>query len=309
MLPANEKAALIPVRQSVLVARRRGRDLARPAHRLATLRRMGIVAEPCFTDDQGVPVPEEQTRVLRAALEPVVRELAQGRATHARRTLAAIDVINAVVLVRTAAAQFHLGLRRSNEAHEPVLHLAWHRDLRDQPLADVAQRKGRILPAAAIALSLDPAVNEVLQVLTRRVAIHYANGGSTIAYGFGEASATFERGTGRLTDSDAAFTCSTFVLAMLRSVGVHLIDASRWRAPTAEDVRWQREIGAALVAWIAQRVHGDLLHAEEERVTHDIGARRYRPTDVAAAALFGPETWPAGAEEIDPRARELEALL
>lgn len=213
----------------------------------------------------------------------------------------------AVVLVRVAETQFHLGLRRSDESHEPVLHLAWHRRLFDQALAQVIKEKQGVLPSAVISLSLDPLINEALQVLAGRVAVRYANNAS-ISYGFGEPTATFESETGNLTEPDAAFTCATFVLAMLRSVGVRIVDCERWRARTKEDLQWQREIGKRLLEWIEAQYHGDLPRAKE-RVENDIGSRRYRPTDVAAAALFGPDKWPVGVEEVDPRAGELEAVL
>ena len=79
-------------------------------------------------------------------------------------------------------------------------------------------------------------------------------------------------------------------------------------AATEEDLQWQRDIATALLAWIAERIHGELPRAKE-RVEHDIGSRRYRPTDVAGAALFGPTTWPVGAEDVDPRAKMLESKL
>ena len=220
----------------------------------------------------------------------------------------AADAACAVVLVRGTATQFHLGLRRGDESHEPVLHLAGHRWLLDQALAQVIMSgQQRIDPSAVIALSLDPLIDETLQLLALRVARRYANQ-SAILYGFGEVSATFEGITGKLTQPDAAFTCATFVLAMLRSVGVRIIDCERWRAPTEEDLRWQRETGKALLKWIDERVHGDLPRAKE-RVAHDIGSHRYRPTDVAGAAFLGPSKWPAGADDVDPRAAELEVAL
>ncbi|MRG93538.1 hypothetical protein [Polyangium spumosum] len=211
------------------------------------------------------------------------------------------------VLVRIRGTQFHLGLGRNDEPHEPVLHLAWHRDVRDEPLEGIITRGEVKLPAAVIKLSLDPLIDETLQVLARRVARRYANTG--LAYGFGEATATFDQGTGALTDDDAAFTCATFVLAMLRSVGVQMIDVSRWREPTEEDLRWQRDIGDVLVQWIQRSIHGADLTRAEERVEQDLGARRYRPTDVAAASLFGPGTWPVGAEDVEPQASMLASKL
>jgi hypothetical protein len=212
------------------------------------------------------------------------------------------------MLVRAAETQFHLGLGRGREPHEPVLHLAWHRRLRDEGLAEVIRSESEPRPTAVIALALDPLVDEALQALSRRIATRYANRSCPIAYGFGDASASFGQTTGELTDPDAAFTCATFVLAMLRSVGIQMIDTARWRAPTEEDLQWQREIATALLEWIGERIHGDLPRAKE-RIDRDIGARRYRPTDVAGAALFGPDTWPVGAEDVDPRANMLESRL
>jgi len=213
----------------------------------------------------------------------------------------------AVVLVRVAETQFHLGLRRGNASQEPVLHLAWHRRLRDQALIQVIKHKQQVLPSAVVALALDPSINEALQVLAGRVAVRYANNAS-ISYGFGEVTATFDRETGELMQADAAFTCATFVLAMLRSVGVRILDSDRWRAPTADDLQWQIKIGDALLEEIEARYHGDLPRAKE-RIEQDRGSRRYRPTDVAGAALFGRDKWPVGAEEVEPRAGELEIAL
>ena len=217
----------------------------------------------------------------------------------------------AVVLVRVAEGQFHLGLGRGREPRERVLHLAWHRILRDEELARMVRGADRRLcPAAVITLALDPLVEEALRVLAGRVARRPAN---TLAYGFGEVSATFDRATGEPSEEDAAFTCATFVLAMLRSVGVLLVDGSRWREPSEEDRRWQERIGEQLLAWIETHLHGELLESDlaraKQRVERDLGARRYRPTDVAGAALLPVAARPAGAAEVDPRAAELVLLL
>ena len=63
------------------------------------------------------------------------------------------EALCAVVLVRVEEPQFHLGLRRRDAAHEPPLHLAWHRGLLAQALAEVIQQDGRLLPAAVKALA------------------------------------------------------------------------------------------------------------------------------------------------------------
>ena len=216
--------------------------------------------------------------------------------------------VSAVVLVRTKEEQFHLGLLRGAEAPEPVLHFGWHRLLHDEPLQQVILENDALLPSAVILLALDPLIDETLRVLAGRVARKHANRQSDIAFGFGEANATFDRLTGELTNADTAFTCATFVLAMLRSVGVLLVDVTRWRQPTAEDLDWQRRIGAQLLAWIEARIHGDLERAKA-RIEKDIGSLRFRPTDVAGAACCAPTTWPTGVDDAQPPADALIARL
>ncbi|MEZ4408305.1 MAG: hypothetical protein R3A52_17780 [Polyangiales bacterium] len=210
------------------------------------------------------------------------------------------------MLSRPEAVQFHLGLGRRAGSDWSMLHLAWHRILRDQSLDEL--RRDYPCPYAVVSLPLDPLVDEALRTLARRVARRYANGLNGPAYGFGEARATFAPDDARLSDPDAAFTCATFVLQMLRSVGVRLVDPERWRAPTPDDLRWQETVGARLVAWIDQRLHGDLLRARE-RIDHDLGALRFRPADVAGAALLPSDEWPATADAVAPHARFLEGLL
>lgn len=215
---------------------------------------------------------------------------------------------SAVVLLRVDAAQFHLGLGRLDGPRETVLHLVWHRVLREQPLLELVRSNEGHRPCAVIRMALDPLLDEALGVLLRRVASRYAVGLQGPSYGYGSVQALFESNTGIVSDPDAAFTCATFVLQMLRSVGVTLLDATRWREPTEEDRRWQIEVGERLIRWIDEHIHGDLLHAKE-RIDQDHGARRFRPTDVAGAAMLDPEKWPASAEEVEPHARWLEMRL
>ncbi len=203
------------------------------------------------------------------------------------------------------ATQLHLGLRHGPPPAELVLHLGWHRNLGNKPLAELTRHKEKTLPAAVVALSLDPLIDGALQFLAMRVGELHPD---SLMYGFGETDAIFDATTAELTDPDAAFTCATFVLALLASVGVRLVDATRWRAPTAQDVAWQDTIGTALLAHIETYFPGDLPRAKE-RMEHDIGSRRYRPSDVAGAALLASDRRPAGAAEVEPLARKFECVL
>jgi len=211
----------------------------------------------------------------------------------------------AVVLVRISESQFHLGLGRADDPTEPVLHLAWHRRLRDEPLVAVIKED----PAATIRLALDPLIDETLQILSEQIATKYANRRKFFVYGFGEVSTTFDRSTGEPSELDPAFTCATFVLALLRSVGVTLLDAARWRDPTPDDLSWQRDMRVSLLESIAQGIHGADLPYAKERLLHDLDSRRYRPTDVAGASLLAPRDWPVSAVDVEPHVNWLKAEL
>jgi len=91
MLTTNETVKHIDIPRSLVAAGQRDRRLVLRIRAIAALRRVGWVVEPTFTDDEGVPIPEEQARALAAAVEPAVRELSRGRAAHARRTIAELE--------------------------------------------------------------------------------------------------------------------------------------------------------------------------------------------------------------------------
>lgn len=214
----------------------------------------------------------------------------------------------AMALARVDPDQFHLGLGYRSAGQERVIHLAWHRILREQALEELLTSRTERLPCALVALWLDPAVEAVLKHLVRRIAARFGQGLDGPAYGFGEAAALFDPTSAALDDPDAAFTCATFVLQLLRSVGVMLLDPARWRAPTAEDLAWQQQKGRELVAWVDRVVHQDL-EQTRERVEKDYRALRFRPLDVAGAALLDPALRPASAAEVDPHAARLASLL
>jgi hypothetical protein len=307
MLPANEPVRKVDVPAKILSAGRRDRGLVRPARGLATLRRAGVLAEPRVTDEQGAPVFVEQA--LLETIEEAVRELAPGRAAHARRTLAEVE----------AARKSHA------EQVDDLLEMVYQAQARGDQGRDVLDAfldrferwqnrdgvpKVDLLFDRVVLDRAPESLGILLLATTRLTREHFARRAAFVerlrVWLIGRAGRTEQRVDAM--DADGAFTCSTFVLAMLRSVGVELIDATRWRVPTKEDLRWQREIGQKLLEWIAARIHGDLVRAKE-RVAEDRGSRRYRPLDVAGAALFGPETWPVGVDEVDPRGRELEVML
>lgn len=107
-------------------ARRRNRDLVHRMSAIAALRHSGCAVEPIFTDDHGVPVPEERMEAPRNAVEPGIRELSQGRIAHARRTIAELTVsqksdAEQVDALLDAVYQAHARGERSTDVLEPFL--------------------------------------------------------------------------------------------------------------------------------------------------------------------------------------------
>lgn len=69
----------------------RKRDLTRRMSGIVALRHGGCVVAPVFTDARGSVIQDESTMIaLRSEATSAIRELAGGRAAHARRTLAAL---------------------------------------------------------------------------------------------------------------------------------------------------------------------------------------------------------------------------
>jgi hypothetical protein len=91
MLLAEEPVRQIAIPRKLVTDGVRDRRLTRRLQAIATLRRAGQIVEPTFTDDQGALVTDEQAEPLRARVEPQVRELARGRAAHARQTIAVVE--------------------------------------------------------------------------------------------------------------------------------------------------------------------------------------------------------------------------
>ena len=77
--------------ESRLSRSRRKRDLARCMSGIVALRHGGCIVAPVFTDARGIVIQDESaTRALRSEATSAVRELAGGRAAHARKTVAAL---------------------------------------------------------------------------------------------------------------------------------------------------------------------------------------------------------------------------
>lgn len=152
-----------------------------------------------------------------------------------------------------------------------MLHLAGHNELRnDEPSG------GTFRGGAWITPQLHELEASSLAARCRTVATKYPDGG--LPYGFYYAGGLFGGdGTLQLGSEQLGLTCATFVLALFKSVGIELLDLGSWKPRRKGDQAFREGIVADL------RRRGYHEHADAIQYEPECG--RYRPTEVAGAAV------------------------
>jgi len=202
-----------------------------------------------------------------------------------------VDPVVAVAVQRVNPSQNHCGLLfREAGGDARLAHLAWHCDFRHEA-ATTTYTYARV--------DLHPLRSPAVAGWCAKVA--RANTNNIIPYGFSYPTACFDRKTGAwlLGQDGLGLTCATFVLAVLSSAGVNLVDVDRWDSRT-EDEDWRQKIIDALGHRHAERA--SYLNAHRE-------ALRYRPEEVAGAALHALADYPVEmAKAVDAGERVNEQL-
>jgi hypothetical protein len=100
-----------------------------------------------------------------------------------------------------------------------------------------------------------------------------------------------DEGVLKLGDNELGLSCSTFVLAILEKAGVQLIKLDDW------DVREEdKSAHSDLIVLLRKYQRGFSISTTHiENVEKEVGCVRYRPQEVAAAAILNPH--PAKFEE------------
>jgi hypothetical protein len=192
------------------------------------------------------------------------------------------------VVVTRGTVELHAGCVATSSGKEPVLlHLAWDKDFRVEKIpTDWAWVECSALPEQ----ELRAASNFAIGLSKDRPLLRY----SMIA-----TDPTLD-GEGKLVDGVCGVTCTTFVYALLKRVGIQLVDMTTWPTNRPADHAAQQKLAAIL-----QR--DSVEHAEGEAAA--VGrVPRLRPEELAAASTLGVET-PHGFAVVDPRARELRTQL
>ena len=170
--------------------------------------------------------------------------------------------------------QRHIGLAYRPRQGSPLrfLHLAWHKDLRDDEVVDPKYR-GVLLRAV-------PAVAHVAVVAQCRRAARADLDPQHIQYGLGYLQATIRRDLGTdvmVIENASGLTCATYVLALFDLASLELLDVGTWEDREG-DAEWKANVVEHLSAQPA---------ADSKRIAqlqNDKALVRIRPEDVAAAA-------------------------
>jgi hypothetical protein len=163
--------------------------------------------------------------------------------------------------------QKHVGLIYRVDNDLNLLHLAWHIDLRNEPV-----KPGYFWGVCG--LFVDDALNG--KIFAARM-LSVARNQGIIPYGvYANGKAFAENGSFvPFPEPGMGLTCATFVIQLFHSFGHAICDLSSWEARD-DDATWQAEIIEKLREDYPQ-------HAD--RVSDYIGRHRIRPEEAAAAVM------------------------
>lgn len=187
----------------------------------------------------------------------------------------------AVTIERLNSDQRHMGVlyRRTDSVGDEfgdaagvfVLHLTFPRTLKHE-----AAGNGRHWIEPDINPRRQRFVADVCRMVLR------ANVAKGVPFGFSVPSEKFDAVTGEFRSSSDGdgLTCASFVLAVFDRAGLPLARYETWPVDREDDVRWQGEATDHLVA------HGESgMRIPAIRAEIEAGARRFRPEEVAGAAV------------------------
>lgn len=187
---------------------------------------------------------------------------------------------------RVSPEQNHCGvLYQAPDGSTWITHLAWN----------YALRSSAVPPDYCwMPTTLDEPNCKLLAVLTERI----RTADPAIPYGLDAEGISFDRETGaiELGRSGKGLTCAVFILALLRTHGLTLLEEGSW--PSEANIEWQERIVATL-----RESSPDHAAAVEA----DIGCRRFSPGEVVGASAI--ENWPVPFADAAAASLEVEAQL
>lgn len=179
----------------------------------------------------------------------------------------------AIAIKAVDPSQRHMGIlhKGSGSQEALLLNLAWHHDLKNEaPTDEYLWIESNIHARRALQLA----------ALCRKI---WRSNDSGIPFAFSVPNDCFDTATGKFLLGPTRFglTCATFVIAVFRGAGIHLMKLDTWPARD-DDVEWQRQIVKAL------RSRPGASNDHIEAIESEIGCVRFRPEEVAGAGMAIP---------------------
>lgn len=193
--------------------------------------------------------------------------------TVAIDTIPVAEVL-ALFIGEPSVGQRHIGLAYRPRRAAPLrfLHLAWHKNLRDD--ATLGSRYRGVMVAA-----VPRALHETIVAHCKRSAKADLDP-QHLEYGLGYPRATIRRDGSTdvmIVENASGLTCATFVLAIFKLAGRELVDTVSWKDRDG-DVEWKANVVAFLTESLPEASERVVkLRADKDLV-------RVRPEDVAGAA-------------------------
>lgn len=202
-----------------------------------------------------------------------------------------------IAIAATDESNNHIGILHVHSEIEYLLHLRWHRHLDNVP-----ESEPRFSAFDYFHVNLSVNASRLVQVAAKCRLIWKANQKGTIPYGFSDPFDAFEptKGDYLFGPTRHGLTCSSFVIAVFHSAGLKLILPSTWPRSRSDDEARQHELVRDLEKYGAESQH-------VEAVRNEIGSVRYRPEDVAGAAMS--KVFPAKFDFASERGTEINKAI
>jgi hypothetical protein len=210
--------------------------------------------------------------------------------THAEKPFDQVR-FSAIAIRAIDASQRHIGIlhKESAEKEPLLLHLAMHCNLRNGHPTEGYLWVDPPIPA--------PRLRQVAAICR----LVWRSNGRNVPYAFSAPNDCFDEASGRFLLGPTKFglTCATFVLAVFHTAGVQLVEYGTWPIGRPGDEEWQ----TAVIALIQASGQATAEHLDAMKTETGRGAARYRPEEVAGAALLN--TLPARFQQAVDASRDV----
>lgn len=217
------------------------------------------------------------------------------------------------IVIKKTPNGFHTGViyRDSDTDSINILHLAFHVDLRNDNFFKIEVDQENLWTFSdfwIIPIDFDSSFQRSLSaycsnIMERNKLFVDSSIDKRIRYGLFSGDSLFiEDGTLILGENCSGLSCSSFVIAVFKSIGIKLVDMSKW--PKREsDIETHKQ----LLSWLKGHCEAPGHMEHYYTVEKEAGCARVRPSEVTASLRF--ENKPAEFFPISQLGEEIEKLV